>query len=331
MLHISHKQTTAYHPKSNGVVKRLHWCIKDMLRARAAAATWSEELPFVLLGLRAQPREDTNLSPAEAVFSAQIVLPNEILQNDELSVDTFVKIFSKTLHVSAPSLPRHNSSTDLPSELPAKLLSAPLVWIFWGSVVPPLQPLYHGPSGGLCCSPRSFTIRVESRDEVVAFSRLKACRAADVMPGGPRRRGRPLGLRPGGPAATKRVSFSDPLVFHLLLLWRRHVMVPEPFSYLARRFLHTRDRRRLHSLHRRGTRPVNGHCPKVGPLTSSPPSRGQSSEGALWRAAYTPGDGQTSPAYSSQSVQCLYINQLLSVYKLVLSYLLLHLLPQAHS
>ncbi len=61
----------------------------------------------MLVGLRAQPREDTGLSPAEAVFDAQIVLPNEFLQNDELSVDTIDKNFSKTLHVSAPSLPRH--------------------------------------------------------------------------------------------------------------------------------------------------------------------------------------------------------------------------------
>jgi hypothetical protein len=66
-------------------------------------------------------------------------LPNEFLQNDELSVDTIVKIFSKTLHVSAPSLPRHNYSTDLPSELPAELLYAPLIWVHRGGVVPPLQ------------------------------------------------------------------------------------------------------------------------------------------------------------------------------------------------
>jgi transposase InsO family protein len=76
MLNISQKQTTAYHPESNGAVKRLHRCLKDALCARAAVATWSEELPFVLLGLRAQPWEDTGFSPAEAVFTAQIVLPN---------------------------------------------------------------------------------------------------------------------------------------------------------------------------------------------------------------------------------------------------------------
>ncbi len=79
MFNISRRQTTAYHPESNGAVKRLHRRLKDALCACAAAATWSEELPFVLLGLRAQPREDTGLSLAEAVFGAPIVLPNEFL------------------------------------------------------------------------------------------------------------------------------------------------------------------------------------------------------------------------------------------------------------
>jgi hypothetical protein len=82
MLKISHKQTAAYHPESNGAVKRLHHRLKDALCANSGVATWSEELPYVLLGLRAQPREDTGLSPAEAVFGAQIVLPNnEFLLN----------------------------------------------------------------------------------------------------------------------------------------------------------------------------------------------------------------------------------------------------------
>jgi hypothetical protein len=89
------------------------------------------------VGLRAQLREDTGLSPAAAVFCAKIVLPNEFLQNDEFSVDTIVKKLSKTLYVSAPFLPRHNTSTDLPSELPAELVSAPLVWVCRVGLVPP--------------------------------------------------------------------------------------------------------------------------------------------------------------------------------------------------
>ncbi len=165
---------------------------------------------------------------------------------------------SKTLHVSAPSLPRHNSSTDLPSELPAELLSAPLVWVRCGDLVPPLQLLYDGPYAVLGRGPCSFTIRVGLRDEVVAVSHLKACTAADATPGSLRHRSRPPDSHPGGPAATKRVSFSYPLDLHLLFK-RRHETVPELFSYPARRFLHAWDRRCHHKCHRRGTRPINGH------------------------------------------------------------------------
>jgi hypothetical protein len=49
---------------------------------------------------------------------------------------------------------------------------------------------------------------------------------------------------------------------HLPLLRRHHATVLEPFCYPVRRYLHARDRGPLHSLHRRGTRFVNGHRPR---------------------------------------------------------------------
>jgi hypothetical protein len=116
MLNIAHRQTTAYHPKSNGAVKRLHRRLKDALSARAAAAIWAKELPFVLLGLRAQPREDTGLSPAESVYGAPIVLPNEFLHCDELAVDSIIKNFKNTLDAPAFSCP---------STIPAKVFTCP--------------------------------------------------------------------------------------------------------------------------------------------------------------------------------------------------------------
>jgi hypothetical protein len=68
---------------------------------------------------------------------------------------------------------------------------------------------------------------------------------------------------------------------------------------------------------------------EVGPLTSSPPGRGQSLGGGLWTPAYTPGDGQTSQVYSNNPVLHLYISCYVTVNKPVLSYLSLRLLPQA--
>jgi transposase InsO family protein len=115
MLNITHGQTTAYHPEANGAVKRLHRRLKDALHARVAAATWAKKLPWVLLGLRAQPREDTALSSAEAVFGTPIVLPNKFFHREELSVDKISKKFLNTL--DAPAFPlssKHNWSRLLP-------------------------------------------------------------------------------------------------------------------------------------------------------------------------------------------------------------------------
>jgi hypothetical protein len=77
--------------------------------------------------------------------------------------------------------------------------------------------------------------------------------AALVATADRRARGQAVSPQPSGSRSQTRWSL------HLLLLWRRHETVPEPFSYPPRRFLHARDRRRHHRRHRRSTRPVNGH------------------------------------------------------------------------
>jgi hypothetical protein len=129
MLNIMHQQMTTYNPEANGAGER-HRRLKDVLCARAAVATWAEEIPWVLLGLRAQLREETDLFPAEAVFVTPIVLLNEFLHVEEISVDNTSKIFLKTF--DAPAFPlssKHNSSSVLPEQLPADLLRAPFIWL----------------------------------------------------------------------------------------------------------------------------------------------------------------------------------------------------------
>jgi hypothetical protein len=46
-------------------------------------------------------KEDTGLSPAEAVFGAPIVLPNEFLKGEKIRVDTISKNFLKYLDAPA--------------------------------------------------------------------------------------------------------------------------------------------------------------------------------------------------------------------------------------
>jgi hypothetical protein len=68
-------QTTAYHPQSNGLVERFHWCLKDTLRTCLAGPAWTAHLPWVLLGLSAASRVEDNISSTQAFFGTPIVLP----------------------------------------------------------------------------------------------------------------------------------------------------------------------------------------------------------------------------------------------------------------
>ncbi len=186
------------------------------------------------------------------------MLPDEFLQNKEISVDDNIKNFSKTLHVPTVSLPRHNSSAQLPSELPCKLISAPLVWIRRDGVIPPLQPLYDSPFAVLRRGPAPSPSESGSgmRSLPSAASRLAWPRtprlAARVAAADHRVHTQAVLLQPS------RSCFQTHWFLHLPLR-RCHNTVPEPFSYPAGRFLHAWDWRRHHRCHRCRTRPVNGH------------------------------------------------------------------------
>ena len=54
-LHISLCTTTSYHPESNGMIKRVHRTLKASLRAECQYASWTSELPLILLGLWSAP------------------------------------------------------------------------------------------------------------------------------------------------------------------------------------------------------------------------------------------------------------------------------------
>jgi hypothetical protein len=72
-----HVHTTALHPQSNGMVERLNRQLKESLRAREAGERWLEHLPWVMLGLRAAPKEQARVSSAEVVYGIPLTLPGQ--------------------------------------------------------------------------------------------------------------------------------------------------------------------------------------------------------------------------------------------------------------
>ncbi len=61
------------------MVERVHRQLKDALRARGAGPAWHSHLPWVLLGLRAVPKEDPAVSSAELITGTPLVLPGQLL------------------------------------------------------------------------------------------------------------------------------------------------------------------------------------------------------------------------------------------------------------
>jgi hypothetical protein len=130
------------------------------------------------------------------------------------------KNFLKSLDAPAFSLPRHNLSRQLPSKLPVDLLSALLVWVWRGSVVPNLCPLYNSPYTALrrdpCLHSPGRAAGGDHRRELpqgVHGCGHHAWQPTTLSrPPGPGATATPAVTHPGGPAATKWVLFLDPLV-----------------------------------------------------------------------------------------------------------------------
>ena len=129
-------RTTAYHPQANGMVEWFHHQLKAALRARCSGGDWLEHLPWVLLGLRAAPKEEAGVSAAEATYGHSLVLPSQL-----------------QLPPRAPQPPPEK--VDIPSTVkPAReaekvqevgVQEASHVYARVGAVTGPLDAMYCGP------------------------------------------------------------------------------------------------------------------------------------------------------------------------------------------
>jgi transposase InsO family protein len=90
LLSITHIQTTAYHPQSNGLVERFHRRLKDSLRARLAGSDWTSHLPWVLLGIRTSvPLEGRRVISSRSGHGLSAVTPRAVLTCRRTAVGWF--------------------------------------------------------------------------------------------------------------------------------------------------------------------------------------------------------------------------------------------------
>jgi hypothetical protein len=208
-LGIKHLLTTAYHPQANGLVERFHRQLKDAFRARLAGVNWAEHLPWVLLGLRAAPKEDSGVSSAEMLYGTPLTLPGELAGASEATATEIVDRI-RAGEEFLPSLPTRLPAVTSPMLVPEALKGVSHVYVLRGGVLPPLAPRYQGPYLVVQKEAKRFLLAVGAQQEWVSVDRLKPhAGEAPVEAAQPPRRGRPPQPGSGSVVASLGVSWAE--------------------------------------------------------------------------------------------------------------------------
>jgi hypothetical protein len=144
-LSIKHVLTIAYHIQSNGMVQCMHQKIKDALCAHCEGPA----MPWVLLGLRAAPKQDSAVSSAELVMGSPLILPGQLLHMPD----------PPRFDVTPP--PMRPASYEVAADSsPAHLARAQPVYMRVGSQQKPLAAPYASPYQVTAKGAKMFTILV---------------------------------------------------------------------------------------------------------------------------------------------------------------------------
>lgn len=187
-------RTTAYHPQANGLVERFHRHLKGALKTRLKGPTWSDEVPWVLLGIRTAPKEDLGVSSAELVYGAPLTVPADFVgtPNLDVSPDSCLRQLRQTVGGLAPvPTSQHGPVTPF---VPHALAVAPFVFVRRDGYHRPLQTPYEGPFRVLQHGPKTFQLDMGGRTETISVDRLKPAHVDSTQPvplARPPKRGRP--------------------------------------------------------------------------------------------------------------------------------------------
>jgi hypothetical protein len=143
------------------------------LRARLADVQWVEHLPWVLLGLRAALKEDSNISSAEMVYGLPPTLPREMCSLLEITSQEIVEGICSAATSFTPRPTRPLPMEDASTSIVEDLQTASHVYVFREGVVSSLAPRYQGPYLVFSSGDKCFQLAVGNKEEIVSIDRLK--------------------------------------------------------------------------------------------------------------------------------------------------------------
>ncbi|XP_059059368.1 uncharacterized protein LOC131852672 [Achroia grisella] len=172
MTGFHHKRTTVYNPACNGLVERFHRQLKTSMMCHAKSS-WTESLPWVLLGIRSSFKEDLQASPADLIYGEPIRLPGEFFdRSSEGSTDVTdflarLCTFAEKIKLIAAS--RHRSDKIF---IFNDLATTNYVFLREDALRSSLQPAYTGPYLVTHRGDKIFKLLVKGKEDTVSIDRL---------------------------------------------------------------------------------------------------------------------------------------------------------------
>ncbi|BHF73643.1 hypothetical protein SprV_0401672500 [Sparganum proliferum] len=173
-------RTTAYYPAANGMVERFHRQLKTALRAVEDPGNWSDNLPLVLLGIRAALKSDLGCSATEFVFGITLRLPGEMItatsRGADKTPDNLVYRLRQFMRSLSP-VPLRTPMTE--SYVEKDLGKCTYVFVRCDRVRQPLESPYEGPFRVLARNAKTCRILRGDKEDGVSVDRVKAAVAEE--------------------------------------------------------------------------------------------------------------------------------------------------------
>ena len=171
-LGIEVRHTTAYNPKANGMVERMHRDLKAALAATTIDSDWLATYRSILMSFRATYRASLKASPAQLLMATDFRLPNQPPPPPAIDLEPGELANQLRSHFASLTAPAPRGRV-IPTYMPPKLATCERVLVRTDAVRSPLQPPYEGPFLVLQRHDKFYVLQQPQGPNAVSIDRLK--------------------------------------------------------------------------------------------------------------------------------------------------------------